>query len=614
LRLAGENVLPLDALSLPLTADDLEAAAASVFFLQTAKRSDPRFAPDSEAREAIARICQITAGVPLAIELAAASVGILSPTEIAHTLEQSHDFILGARRDLAPRHQSLCAAFESSWRLLDSEERRAFRRLSVFRTRFDSDSAEAVAGAELALLARLVEVSLVRRPARGQFEILEVLRQFAEDKLVTNASEAAEVRRRHREYFLQRLTALAGLPEGPDRNIELERLAQHTTDLRAAWVDATNDSALDDLQRAAPGFFSLLQARGRSDEGATLFASAAAAARLTAALKPSNAAIANAALARLITRQASFITDLGRISEASELLAEGLTLLRAERQPDHEEIALAVFKQCNLARAKGEFTSPVFVESIELYRALGNQPGIARAMNALGAARQALGDYAEAKRLYQECVQIWRSVGLDGEAWAALNNLSGLAHDEGDTPAARRILEAELEATRRRNNPRALSFLLTNLAYLCNAIGDRAAAETYLREGIQISRNMGYRPRLAYALNTLGYIQMDTGDAASGATFREALRVALETEEEPVVTSILIGIARLLSKRGDTERALVILRAVAAHPSCDEQTRGSVKSLISELDPGGENSVTAIPLHEAVSVAQQVEEPKMPAR
>ena len=604
LRVAGEHVLRLDALTVPVAGAALEASAAGSLFLQVAKRSDPRFSPDAETVQAIQRICHITAGIPLAIELAAASVGVLSASEIARTLEHTHDVITGARRDLPARHHSLHAAFESSWQLLDSEERKAFRRLSVFRGSFDAGSAEVVTGAEIELLARLVEVSLIRRPGHGEFALLEVLRQFAEDKLVANPAEAADVRRRHSRHFLGRLAELAALPEGPKRSPDLDLLAHRFADVRAAWLHATSESAHDELRRAADGFFSLLNSRGRSVEGSMLFGAAVAAMRPVVAMKGPDAASATATLARLLSRQASFITDLGKISEASELVAEALKLVRNEG--DEAEIAFAISKHGEVARANADFNSPVFQEALDRYRALNNLPGVARALNGLATAQFGLGHYPEAKALYQESIQLFRHVGLEGEAWLPLNNLSGVFQAEGDPITARKIMEDELQHARRRNQPRALSFLLTNLAVVCESAGDLNAAETYLAEGILLSREMGYRTRMAYALNTLAKIQFARGEVSdAGAAYREALEVAVQAEEGPLITSILVGIGRLLMKRNQTADAAPILKAVAEHPSCDEETKTSARTLLATLDT---SAIETIPLDEVIRSALQLNE------
>jgi tetratricopeptide (TPR) repeat protein len=256
-----------------------------------------------------------------------------------------------------------------------------------------------------------------------------------------------------------------------------------------------------------------------------------------------------------------------------------LSLLRVEG--DEREIAFAVFKHCNIARANGDFSSPVFQESLDRHRALNDLPGVARALNALAIGFQARGDYAEAKKLYHESVHMYRRVGLDGEAWAPLNNLAAIAMIEDDAQTARKIMEDELVHARRRNHPLALSFLLTNLAHICQLSGDVDAAESYLAEGIQLSREMGYRTRLAYALNTLATIQLARGEVANATQgYREALHVAVQAEEQPIITDTLVSIARLLMQRNQAKRGAEILHAVIAHPSTDEETRSSAKSIL----------------------------------
>jgi predicted ATPase len=602
LRITGEAVLQLDALSLPQAGMPPEDSEAGRFFLQIAQRNDPQFRPDAAASAAITRICRVADGIPLAIELAAASVGVLTCEEIANELEQSHEVLLGARRDLPPRHRSLHAVFESSWRLLDREERRVLRKLSVFRSGFDADAARYVAGAGVQLLGRLVEVSLLQRSAQRGFEMLEVLRQFAAEKLEAKREEADELRTRHSSYFLSALGEVGKLPDGRARNEAIERLAQRNADIRTAWLRAVEDGRHDDLRDAAPAFYHLLDARGRSAEGVQLFGHALSVVRQAA--QNGNAA-AQRALPRLLTRQAGFLTEIGERSEASDLLAEALVLLRAE--DDRAEIAFALYKQCGLARASGDFHSTSVTECLELYRALGDVAGIARALNSLGAAVWSRGEYEQAERMYEESIALFRQSGLEAEAWAAVNNLAGVATVRGDWPRARKILEDELSVARKRMNPRALNYLLTNLGYIASRSGDMEAARTYLAEGAALAREMGFRALLAYSLNTIANVQMQSANLNAAAdSFREALEVALDAEEGPLVTTILVGIAQLHLRREDPQRAAMLLTAVQAHPSCDEETRANARSLLGglKLDEG---ATARIPLETAIQIALEKE-------
>ena len=147
----------------------------------------------------MAQICNLVEGMPLALELAAAWARTLSCQEIANEVAGVLDLLASSRRDLPERHRSMRAMFEHSWQMLNGEERDAFKRLSVFRGGFQRQAAHEVSGAGLALLSALVDKSLLRCTPGGRYELHELLRQYAGEKL-TPAESVCE-RDRHCRYF-----------------------------------------------------------------------------------------------------------------------------------------------------------------------------------------------------------------------------------------------------------------------------------------------------------------------------------------------------------------------------------------------------------------------------
>jgi predicted ATPase len=575
LRINGETVFTLDALSLPAASAPAVSSDAALLFVQVAKRSDPRFNPGADDVIAIGEICRILDGIPLAIELAAASVGVLSCAEIAHEITQSHLILVGARRDLPPRHQSLHAAFESSWRLLDDEERRACRRLSVFRNGFDRETASAIAGADLRLIVRLAEMSLLQRPALGRFQMLEMVRQFASEKLDADTAESTALQRAHASYFLQRAGELSTRSHA-ERQVAIDAIAEWIPDVLGAWTWAVAAHAVALLHEAAAGMHLLLEARGRSVEGVELFQRAAA-----CAVPPGN----SLSIAPLLSRQAAFLVDCGRIPEATRLIGEAIALLR--QIDDVPELAFALSRQCSIALATGDFRSPVFEECLSLYRSMDDERGVAWALNAIGGARHASGEYDAAKALYAQSIALFRSIGLEDEAWPAINNSAGIAQLKKDFDTARDILSNALDAFRDRRNPRALSFLLNNLGYVVYLTGDHIRARDILAESITLARAMGYRSRLAYSLNTLASLESDHGNAvAAAATHREALAVAVSAGEATLAATILVGIARDLVAANEVGRAVAILAAVERHTGCDQETITAARVLRESLGSG----------------------------
>ena len=213
LGLSGEWVLDIHGLGVPAPATAQsqdgsaelppawDRASAVVLFLQAARRANPQFVPAAADYGAIVHICEMVEGIPLGIELAAAWVRMLTCAEIAAEIERSFDLLATSARDVPQRQRSLRAAFEHSWHLLPDDERRILQALSVFSGGFTRKAAEAVAGATLVSLAALMAKSLAVRAGDGRYDLHDIVRQYAAEKL-EQAGEAAAVRRRHGEYFI----------------------------------------------------------------------------------------------------------------------------------------------------------------------------------------------------------------------------------------------------------------------------------------------------------------------------------------------------------------------------------------------------------------------------
>lgn len=185
LRLSSERAFELAGLSLPNVVTPPEVSDAVLLFLERAQQTISDFRLDSSNKLAVARICQLVDGIPLAIELAAAWVNVLAPHEIVSELESNIDFLVRSNRDATPGHGSMRAVFDHSWTLLNSEEQTILGRLAVFRGGCTRDAAQNVAKATLPFLAGLIDKSLVRRQqgeGHARYELHEVIRQYAAEK------------------------------------------------------------------------------------------------------------------------------------------------------------------------------------------------------------------------------------------------------------------------------------------------------------------------------------------------------------------------------------------------------------------------------------------------
>ena len=179
-----------------------ENYTATTLFVQRARqvKADFEVLPDEWA--ALARICELTEGSPLAIELAAAGVGMLSLGEIAREIASNLDFLTSSMRDIPERHRSMSVVFDQSWKLLSAGEQQALSRLSVFQGGFTRQAAEQVAGATLPVLSTLASRTLVRRSAAGRYDMHELVRQYSAARLAANRQDEWEARQQHFDFFL----------------------------------------------------------------------------------------------------------------------------------------------------------------------------------------------------------------------------------------------------------------------------------------------------------------------------------------------------------------------------------------------------------------------------
>ncbi|MFZ1752919.1 MAG: AAA family ATPase [Caldilineaceae bacterium] len=257
LRLSGETVFLLDGMDFPdwETAPDLNTYSAVSLFLQSARFARPGFTLQPDDLPYVVRLCRLVDGVPLGIVLAAAWVEMLSLPEITGEIERSLDFLSSDLRDLPERQRSLRAVFDHSWRLLTDNERSVFRQMAVFRGGFARQAAEEVVGAGLPLLTALLSKSLIQRTETGRYELHELVRQYAAEKLTLDPASPA-LYERHARYYLTLLHRQMDDLSGRQLQSRQGNVSADLDNIRAGWEWAVESreamlisSALDDLCR-----------------------------------------------------------------------------------------------------------------------------------------------------------------------------------------------------------------------------------------------------------------------------------------------------------------------------------------------------------------------------
>jgi predicted ATPase/class 3 adenylate cyclase len=458
LQLQGEQVYEVPPLAVPTsraeqTPERLSQFAAVRVFIERAQAVRADFAVTNENAAAVAEICARLEGWPLAIELAAARVRLLSPQALLARLERRLPLLTGGARDRPTRHQTLRNTIAWSYDLLDPDEQALFRRLAVFVGGFSIDAALAVAtaGGELALdvfdgLDSLVGKSLLRQDevdGEPRLTMLETIREFGRERL-DESGEAAPTVAAHADWF--GAFAEQALHEwfGPQQSHWLNRLEREHPNFRAAldWVVAADQAPVGLALGAA--LWRFWATRGYFTEGR---------ARLAAILALPSAASP--------TRE-----------RANALNAAG-----------------------NLANSQGDHAAAraLHGEALTIRRGLGDLPGMAASLHNLGNVALLEGDYVTARSLYEEGLTSWRQLGVTVRIASTLNNLGIVARELNDFAASRSLLEESLAIWRRLGDKTEIATALENLAVLDLRRGDYASVASRLRESLVLLQELGHK-------------------------------------------------------------------------------------------------------------------------
>jgi non-specific serine/threonine protein kinase len=423
------------------TPEHLMQFASVRLFADRAQSSKPDFQVTMGNAAAIAQLCDQLEGIPLALELAASRAQVMTPSQMLSQLEHRFDFLVSRRRDATERHRTLQAATEWSYRLLSSELRRFFARLSVFRGGWTVEAAEAVCEEPSALeyLGQLRECSLVvaeEREEAMRFRMLETLREFGQEQLTPEEQQTA--RQRHLDFFLALAEQAERELHGPQEGTWFDRLETEHDNLRTALRhagEASSHRAQEEsagpaalvpspslglrLSGALWGFWLV---RGHWSEGRRW---------LEGALASSADGQRSVECVKALIGMGVLVKCQGEHATARAYLEESVGLARAAN--DTRLLAEAPDKLGHMLNGlpmERAQALQAFEESLSLREELGDRAGIAASLNALGCTSGH--DWERRERLFLENLRLRREIGDRRGAAQTLEHLGGVALMKGD--------------------------------------------------------------------------------------------------------------------------------------------------------------------------------------
>lgn len=561
LQIAGERQWRVAPLALPPRADTrsvevVELAPAVQLFVERAQAVVPSFRLTSDNATAAAEVCTRLAGIPLALELVAARVRVLTVQEILTRLDDTFHIVSGGSRAAPARQQTLRATLDWSYDLLTEKERSCLRRFAVFAGGFDLDAAETVWPDVLDILTRLVDKSLVVMEAENgsaRYRLLEPLRQYARRHLVEQGEEV-ETCAAHTAYFLGLAEASATELRGPSSVAWVARLGRNHDNLRAAlrWAEERGDC--ETVARLATALVPFWEVHGTMTEGRRWLSAALA--------SDGPSSIPDALRSRVLLGAGRLAFWQADLDQAATLLDESLALGRDTEDASVVAASLTWRGLVNNRRLNFQEAEAQLHESLLLNRAIGDGHGTAWVTHALGSVAANQGDYERAAPLFEEGLERFRALGdlrFIAIASLELGALYALMRG-GDLAQASRLLRDGLRG------------LLT--------ISDRAFLVSGLLTLAEVEAKLGRRVQSARLLGTT-------------AALRDALgaeRSPLQHEREEIVMSMIrsrlseaaLATAVAEGRTITVERAIEeTLSADRAEPSSQTATplRGAVETL-----------------------------------
>lgn len=531
LRLIGEHEVAVPPLSLPAVGRtarplDLDTCDAVQLFMGRARAVRGDFEITDENAGAVAEICIRLDGLPLAIELAAARIKVLSPEAILQRLSGRLQLLTGGGRDRPARHQTIRQTIAWSYDLLEEAEKAYFRRLAVFKGGFTLHAAEHAAASlpglgidALDAISALIDKSLLCREddlwEEPRFRMLETIRDFGWECLIENG-EAEAAQRAHAEYFLSYAREAAATIMGIEQRATLDRLEVDHDNFRAAidWTIARDDAELG--LGTAISLWRFWVIRGHLLEGRD---------------------------------QVERLLALPSAQEPSELRARAL-----------DAAATIIHEISDYATARR-----LSEESLEIWRSLGHLRGIGSALNNLSWIAALQGDFDVAIEWAEESERVHGQLGDDRGLAVAGHNLAAVYVQQAHWADARALIDRSIDLRRRVGDERGVAYEYTMRAWLEMLAGDVNESLRFSDQAVFILRAMNDRQLLAWALSIRGRTRFEAGDLENGPQeIEESIGLWREVGNRGGLTGALADLSIVHCASSEFERAVAVAEEAVA--------------------------------------------------
>jgi predicted ATPase/DNA-binding SARP family transcriptional activator len=530
--------------AMPASISKLQSYDAVALFCLQAQRVRGSFSLSESEAPYVLRLCQLVEGAPLALELAASWLRVLSCAEVVTGVERRLDFLSSSQRNVPDRHRSMRAVFQQSWQMLSEPEQAAFRRLSLFKGGFQREAAQAVAGVGLPVLVNLVDKSLLRLTPSGRYLVHELVRQFAGEKLLEvdlvatpehrQSESSLSTWQRYSTYYLSLIGQRAASLNGSTPQPALSELRAELNNIRQAWQWAIVAAQLDEIERALGGLARFYDLTSLFEEGAAVFGQAAN--DLHEHVRPVDEAskqLLQKIVVKLWVEQARLLNRRGLSEQALQIIPQAAELahqiqdaalealvyhqwgetlsfhgqpvlsqlrleeaLRLARMAGLGAIEAEALRHLGISRSyQGDADGALkfYRESLACFRQLKDRRGEGLTLNCVANLQRGRGQLAEAEINYEQALQMFREIDYRWGQDAVLNNLGNLRYDFGLYSQAQALCQQGLQICAEIKDYWGESHLLNSMGNIMREQGDFSTAHSYYQQALQLWRKIGAR-------------------------------------------------------------------------------------------------------------------------
>ena len=580
LNLRGEWTYELYGLPVPAIeyAGDLGGNNAVTLFINSARRSKADFEIGTQEQPSVIQICHLLDGIPLAIELAAAWVGVLSCEEIAQEIDANIDFLATSMRDIPERHRSIRASFDHSWKLLSDEEQQTLSQLSVFQGGFDRFGADQVAGASLSLLASLSAKSLIRYLENGRYDLHEVIRQYALAYLGAN-SKTNETPKRHSNYFLKFVADREQALKSASQQEALREFTDEMDNIRAAWAYAIKHEMFVPIGNAIRSLGWFFEASGLLDDGIDQFA------MLVHAFdgKPQNE-VSYKVLGLALMQQGLLYFRKGWFAHARNLYKKSIEFLRRINNQCLLTDSFVFYGIILHLDGEYEHARSMMQEGLACAQAGGDRWFEAYAIYNLGYVDSLQGRYAKGYEKMMAGLETWRTLGDPHSISLGLNFLvttliSLERYEEAKSNMVESIRLCEISKNRWGMGTAYRYYGLATMAQ-----GNYLEAQELFRKSLDIFGDYVIGWDIALSLNYLGDAMRLSGSLTEARKYYlNALQLAVESKALPIVMDLILGLTELMTNKAEIKTGLMLSYFVLDNPFSTQRSKDQAQNLSQKL-------------------------------